>query len=136
MDKKVNCNTEFRCNICNKNYASNSSLCNHNKKFHKNNVVQKGSSVVLHEVVCGTSLINNKSQCKYCNKLFNDRSNKYKHEKICKNKTTDNSKISELEDTINKLKDTYLINEYLSNEDFELFLIVFIIIIIVLKILL
>ena len=104
MDKKVNCNSEFRCNICNKNYASNSSLCNHNKKFHKNDVVQKGSSVVLHEVVCGTSLINNKSQCKYCNKLFNDRSNKYKHEKICKNKTTDNSKISELEDTINKLK--------------------------------
>ena len=36
MDKKVNCNSEVRCNICNKNYASNSSLCNHNKKFHKN----------------------------------------------------------------------------------------------------
>ena len=33
MDKKVNCNSEFRCN---KNYASNSSLCNHKKKFHKN----------------------------------------------------------------------------------------------------
>ena len=26
----------FRCNICNKNYSSQSSLCNHTKKFHNN----------------------------------------------------------------------------------------------------
>lgn len=33
MDEKVNHEFEFRCNICNKNYASKSSLCNHTKKI-------------------------------------------------------------------------------------------------------
>ena len=34
MNNKVNSKSEFRCKICNKIYASSSSLCNHNKKFH------------------------------------------------------------------------------------------------------
>ena len=38
MDEKVNNKSEFRCKICNKDYASKSSLCNHNKKFHHNDV--------------------------------------------------------------------------------------------------
>ena len=29
-------NKEFKCNICNKFYASYKSLCEHKKKFHKN----------------------------------------------------------------------------------------------------
>ena len=39
-------------------------------------------------VDCSTILIqNNKNiNCKFCNRLFNDRSNKFKHEKICKQK--------------------------------------------------
>jgi len=28
-------NNKLCCKICNKEYASQSSLCNHNKKFHK-----------------------------------------------------------------------------------------------------
>ena len=37
MDIKVNDNI-FSCKICNKDYASKSSLCNHNKKFHNKKV--------------------------------------------------------------------------------------------------
>ena len=103
MNEKVNIHSQFRCIICNKDYASRSSLCNHNKKFHNLNVVQKGTSVVLPVVVCGTPSLNNKNQCKFCNRIFNDRSNKYKHEKICKNKKN-NNEIDNLKNTINKMK--------------------------------
>jgi hypothetical protein len=41
MDQKVNDKSEFRCNSCNKNYASKSSLCNHNKKFHNSDGLLK-----------------------------------------------------------------------------------------------
>ena len=37
MNIKVNIKSLFSCNICNKNYSSKSSLCNHNKKFHSIN---------------------------------------------------------------------------------------------------
>jgi len=97
MDSTSGC---YSCNICNKIYSSYKSLWNHNKKFHNNDVVKKGSNVVHEEVVCGTTK-NNKSQCKFCNKLFNDRSNKYKHEKICKLKEQPDKNIQE---TIKELK--------------------------------
>ena len=103
MNGKVNINKDYRCNLCNKQYASHSSLCNHNKKFHNTIVVHKGTNVVLPVVVCGTSMSNNKCKCKFCNKLFNDRSNKYKHEKICKKKIN-NSEIETLKNTINEMK--------------------------------
>jgi hypothetical protein len=45
---------------------------------------------------------NNILSCKTCNRLFNDRSNRWKHEKICKNKK---GKILELEKKINNLED-------------------------------
>ena len=88
--------TEYKCNKCNKLYSSHSSLCNHNKKFHKDTVVKNvvvcggkrgtiGGSIV---VLCDSNKNEQKYLCKYCNKNFNDRSNKHKHEKICKNKTT------------------------------------------------
>ena len=99
MDIKV----EFPCEVCNKEYSSYKSLWNHNKKFHNTIVVHKGTNVVLPVVVCGTSMSNNKSECKFCNKLFNDRSNKYKHEKICKKKIN-NSEIETLKNTINEMK--------------------------------
>lgn len=37
--KKCDIETNFFCNICNKFYASQNSLCNHNKKFHHNYVL-------------------------------------------------------------------------------------------------
>ena len=79
------------CKVCNKIYSSYKSLWNHNKKFHPLHVVKRGSFVQNDVVVCGTFEVPYKKhdkvpQCKYCNKQFNDRSNKSKHEKICKNK--------------------------------------------------
>jgi prophage antirepressor-like protein len=82
--------TDFLCNICNKFYGSASSLCNHNKKFHTSN---GGTPGVLEGTLKKTY------NCDYCNKIFNDKSNKYKHHKICKfknniiNNTTNNTNI-------------------------------------------
>ena len=69
----------FRCNICNKNYSSQSSLCNHNKKFHNNIVSPVFSNVST--IVSNVSNSNNK--CKFCLKIFNHRSSKSRHEKYC-----------------------------------------------------
>jgi hypothetical protein len=48
--------TIFSCNICNKKYASNSSLWNHNKKFHK----VQGMHIVTQSVVhCVPNVVHN-----------------------------------------------------------------------------
>jgi hypothetical protein len=44
-------------------------------------------------------IINKKYDCCYCKKIFNNRQNKYRHEKICKK-----SEIIELKEEINELK--------------------------------
>ena len=89
MDQKVNYKSELRCNSCNKYYSSKSSLCNHNKKFHNEHVVERGSFVQNNEVVCGTFEVLDKKlyklpQCKFCNKQFNTRQAKSLHKKKCK----------------------------------------------------
>ena len=105
MPKKIR---TYNCILCKKEYASSGSLWFHNKKYHcdntevvcgtlKNN--DNFNEVVcstlknndnFNEVVCGTNEVVNKKniiKCCFCNKIFNDRSNKSKHQKICKNKT-------------------------------------------------
>ena len=94
--KKSTIPTEFFCNICNKFYASQSSLCHHNKKFH---TCTRGTTGVVIGVVEGVvkGSLKKTYNCDYCNKIFNDKSNKYKHHKICKfknniiNNTTNNN---------------------------------------------
>ena len=81
--------TNFPCNICNKFYASASSLSHHKKKFHTKNdnmtVVNGCHSVVKsNENVVIPSITNN--ICKFCNKVLCDRFSRFKHEKICKEK--------------------------------------------------
>jgi outer membrane protein OmpA-like peptidoglycan-associated protein len=83
---------EYKCKICNKQYKTYQTLWKHNKKFHHQNVVVCSSNEVVSDVVCGTLTIK-KNNCTYCNKIFNDRSNKYKHQKICKFKEQYNDKI-------------------------------------------
>ena len=53
MNEKSELNNKLCCNICNKNYKSKSSLCNHNKKFHcktvltiSNNNLTKSNNVL------------------------------------------------------------------------------------------
>ena len=60
---------ECICDICNKKYASASSLCNHKKLIH--NKIKEVIEII---------------KCNYCNKEFTRNYNKIRHVKICKNK--------------------------------------------------
>ena len=84
MNLKVNDTSLFSCNICNKNYSSKSSLCNHNKKFHSNIVIQSNPNVSQ----CIPIVIPNNqvkaSICKFCGNTYSNRQNKWKHEQKCK----------------------------------------------------
>ena len=97
---------EFNCKICNKFYVSYKTLWEHNKKFHKNesntdvavccgNVAECCGNVTEKKNETNKDVVENKKKiiCKYCNKCFNHRSNKFNHEKICKLKNNN----SELE---------------------------------------
>ena len=70
-------------------YASKSSLCIHNKKFHPKNVAS-------HNTLDNTSIIPDNTSdntfyyCKCCKKKFNNYQNRWKHKKICKEKNTNN----------------------------------------------
>jgi prophage antirepressor-like protein len=115
--------TDFHCKLCKKHYASYQSLWIHNKKFHYkivvanvvescSNVVESCSNVVesCSNVVESCSVDKNvkkKYQCNFCKRIFNDRSNKFNHEKICKhqNKTEiiDNAMDKKLEEFKNTI---------------------------------
>ena len=84
MTEKINIDKIFICKICNKKYSSQSSLCNHNKKFH--NILN----------VENKSLI-----CTNCNKKFKNRSSKSMHKKKCKPK---NDEINNLKNSISEVK--------------------------------
>ena len=93
MDEKVNPNSHFSCNICNKYYSSKSSLCNHNKKFHNNILPQNTTK----NVNLTTNIPQNlKLICNFCNKHFSRVDSKNRHEKNCKTKINDNTKEMEL----------------------------------------
>ena len=92
-NSKIHLN-EYRCNVCNKNYSSQSSLCNHNKKFHKKNVKQNDENVKQNDENVKENVKNVKENdenvkksliCDNCNKLFNTRAAKSIHKKKCSN---------------------------------------------------
>ena len=98
--------TNFHCNLCKKYYSSYQSLWIHNKKFHTNNVVSNVVPVISNVVsnVVPISLETKKYNCKLCNKEFNNRCNKWRHEQLCKkkNNTIDNNLNNELIELKNK----------------------------------
>jgi hypothetical protein len=105
MSEKVKFISEYKCTICNKEYSSQSSLCNHNKKFHKNNIVECNTNVIP----CNTTVIptNTKEyKCTYCNKNFKMRQYRWKHEQKCKSKE-ETTKIQQLEETIKEMKEQF-----------------------------
>jgi len=97
MNEKVNTNNNIRCNVCNKEYSSKSSLCNHNKKFHniQKNILPHTPSISPH-----TPSISLNIKCNLCHKIFSRKDNLQRHKKICK--LIDNDKIEELEKKIIK----------------------------------
>ena len=102
MNKKVNIIKDFSCKICNKIYASHSSLCNHNKKFHyeQNNLCTS----ICTSICTSKSTQNNKYNCKYCYNNYSSRQNKWNHEQKCKDKNIKNDEITNLKKTIDELK--------------------------------
>ena len=73
------------CKICNKQYASKSSLCNHNKKYHPN--LHKNPQN-LHKIPQNTTIndSNNPLVCKHCSKQLSRIDSKKRHENNCKEK--------------------------------------------------
>ena len=69
-----------KCNICNKTYSSYSSLWNHNKNIHKNNIINNNKNTTF----CKQNDNINTLICNYCNKIFSHRNSKWVHEKKCK----------------------------------------------------
>jgi hypothetical protein len=116
MKEKVNLITMYICNICNKEYASQSSLCNHNKKFHQNNNEKIKNSLNRSENNMkkfdnGLKKSDNIKtyECRKCNKIYNNKQSRWSHEQKCIVKNDDKIEQLEeknkiLEDTINELK--------------------------------
>jgi hypothetical protein len=105
----------FKCNICNKNYSSQSSLCNHNKKFHTNNMSNNVNNISNNVNIMSNDVNNTlskKYKCDYCYKICNSRQSKWVHQKICKqkNNTIDNNTINNktLEKQFDEFKNTIL----------------------------
>ena len=100
MDEKVNHKSEFRCNICNKNYASKSSLCNHNKKFHNTkNIFCSEKLLKSSEKLLKSSEKIKNYDCKICNKSFLNVKTRWSHQKKCKDLPDKN-----IQETIKELK--------------------------------
>jgi len=91
MNNKVNSTCIHSCNICNKQYSSKSSLCNHNKKYHS----EKSPPNPPDNPQFPQNIISNK--CKYCNKIFSRSDSLLRHQKICKNRVKS--------DELNKIKE-------------------------------
>ena len=85
MSEKVNLHVMYICNICNKDYSSQSSLCNHNKKFHQNNNKNvKNVKEIVNNVNENVKIVKSLT-CEYCNKIFNNRPAKSIHKKNVQN---------------------------------------------------
>jgi hypothetical protein len=126
---------EYKCDKCVKYYKTYQTLWKHNKEFHKNNSHKKDISshnlaISSHNTNHNTTtsshnvvIYNNNHDsliCKICNKNFQNRSNRWRHEKKCiinnDNKIKkqeeetkikeqeENNKIKQLEEIINELK--------------------------------
>ncbi len=131
MDKKVDKKSGWvPCTTCNKNYSSYKSLWNHTNKFHKANVIQRNTNVILLPNQRNTNVIlyeneysdqnenedtNQYHICKYCDKTFKMRQYKWKHEQNCKNKMNLLEQVKILEEENNKLKNTHLIPLNINN---------------------
>uniref|UniRef100_A0A6C0EFP7 Bro-N domain-containing protein n=1 Tax=viral metagenome TaxID=1070528 RepID=A0A6C0EFP7_9ZZZZ len=93
----------YHCNICIKDYASHSSLCNHNKKYHKINIKKCINTVPICNAIV-TNFNNDNIKCRKCEKVFNNRQTKWRHEKECTNIKINNDLFNEkLEDFKNTI---------------------------------
>jgi hypothetical protein len=87
----------YSCDICKKNYSSYQSLWIHNKKFHVQKVTEKvteSNDKINKTDTKVTERNGNNLKCKYCDKIFKWKQNKYEHEKkVCKVKKDNEVKV-------------------------------------------
>ena len=107
-NKKSDIPTNYLCIICNKFYASHSSLCNHNKKFHKIETITHNKDIAKEckDIIKETSKeVIDRFQCRYCDKIYKHKQTRWTHEQICKNKTKKIDEKELLKNEISDLKD-------------------------------
>ena len=112
--------SEYHCIICNKNYASQSSLCNHKKKFHQSITQSNNVAKTSLNVAKITENIKMNYNCRLCNKFYNNYKSRWTHEKQCKNKNNlhinnNNNKIEQLENKIIELENKISNNNIITN---------------------
>jgi len=88
----------YRCNLCNKDYASSGSLWCHNNKFHSDTNIANMSGDIIKSSIDPKKCSNNVQKCsnnvqkcsikkslfcENCNKIFKNRSSKCMHKKKC-----------------------------------------------------
>jgi hypothetical protein len=106
MENKQKFNKIFSCKFCINKYSCKASLCNHIRIKHKQqkDTVCNTNDILLNNLCNTNYILNNNSisntnnilnkkliVCIKCNRQFNHRQCKYKHEKICKNNIINNS---------------------------------------------
>jgi len=97
---------EYKCNHCNKSYASYQSRCNHIRRYHKPVCKVDVNENEFHVNVSSIemSMLKNNNNLKYscskCKKSFKFRQGKWAHEKICKEKILEEN--NEIEEIKNK----------------------------------
>ena len=134
----------FQCNICVKNYASKSSLCNHNNRFHKHIFIEKKSEQNISQTSAkyqpDISQISAKSEptenthdirydCRYCNSKYKHIQSRWKHEIKCKTNVEiekikqENAELKRTQEEkskeIMKLKEKLLNTKRLDNKTFK-----------------
>ena len=100
-----NCNMNYSCDICNKNYKDKSGLWYHNKKYHSipDNKKQTIDNIPDNKKQTIND-INNNRICKFCNNVFSHRNSRWKHEQKCQIKSN-NDEIMELKKKLKDIED-------------------------------
>ena len=106
LDKEIKNKKNLFCKICNKNYASLSSISNHNRIFHSNNNLK-----IQPELKPEIKIEKNVYSCRKCKKIFTQKQNRWRHEQKCdlnikldENKEVKDKHI-ELEKQLSELRD-------------------------------
>ena len=108
MSENNEFNKKFKCNICIKFYSSQSSLCNHNKKFHNCNskYISKDCKDIIKD--CKNTSKDIKFYiCKYCQNKYKHRQTQWTHEQKCNNKNKpidNNNKLEKIEKENTEIK--------------------------------
>ena len=117
---------EYKCIPCKRSYSSKQSLCNHRRKYHKNNIPIN----IPTDILILSPQNEDKLKCTHCKKTLSSYKNRWRHEtKYCKKKelmktgilpiissitTNSNNKIINSNNKINNI----IINNY-SNDNTE-----------------